>query len=83
MCDLVTLCLTAYMVGGFFLSQGYFSYLMVLMALVAGLQYTGEESLKRWKAEKRAARMVPPPGTAPASLGVRGYGAGRPAFPAR
>lgn len=85
LCDLVTLCLIAYMVGGFFLSQGYFSYLMVLMALVAGLQYTGEDGLKRWKAERRAARMVPPPGRrrAPASVGVRGYGAGRPAFPAR
>ncbi|MEQ9400304.1 MAG: O-antigen ligase family protein [Longimicrobiales bacterium] len=54
--ELVALCLIAFIVGGFFLSQAYFSYLMVLFAIVAALEYVGEREIRAWKAQKAQAR---------------------------
>jgi len=64
LCDLMALSLVTYMVGGFFLSQGYFSYVMVLMGLVAGTEYVAEKHLSSWRHRRRGqararARQVP------------------------
>lgn len=54
--DAVFLSLLAYCVGGFFLSQAFSPYLLVLLAIVGGLQLTSE----RVAALSRARPRVPP-----------------------
>jgi len=57
--DAVFLSLLAYCVGGFFLSQGYSPYLLVLLAIVGGLQLTSERIATPRRARSRIAPTLP------------------------
>ena len=57
--DAVFLSLLAYCVGAFFLSQGYSPYILVLLAIVGGLQLTSERIAAPKRARSRIAPTLP------------------------